>query len=148
MQVIYPRKQVLTLWRIVLVIVSAVPAFAISFFLKGNIYKLAIIAWFILFLFLYLLYLPFYYKSLTYILYKDNLTVQRGVIFNNLYTLPLDKVQFTTLTINPLTRLVGLVSLRVVAPGAKLSLSGLSMKEARRLAHEISSLSKEAQGDE
>lgn len=126
-----PRPQILTIWRLILTIGSAVPAFAISFFLKGVAYKFAAVVWFLIFLGAYLFYLPTLYNSLVYIVEQNNVTVRRGVFYNNVYSIPMSAVQFTTITISPFSRLFGLVTLKVVSAGAKVSMPGMTLKEAR-----------------
>lgn len=143
MTIARPRAQILSIWRLILTICSAVPALLIAFFLHGTAYMIATVLWFTIYLTVSLLYLPALYNSLVYIIEDDIVTLRRGVIYNNIYRIPVYAIQFTTLTISPFSRIFGLVTFEVVAAGARISMPGMTLKEARTFDKIISSLKEE-----
>lgn len=134
MIIIKPETSVKTVWRIYLVLISLLPAFAISFFLSGkSVFMPVALVWFAVFIFFFAVYIPVYHKNLVYALNDNTLTLKHGVFYTSIYNMPVNNIQFTSIVISPLMRPFGLVSLKVVAPGAKIILPGLTLKESRKL---------------
>lgn len=146
MNILKPEYQVLTIWRILLIAASFPLALAIALFLTGTIYKVAAFFWFLIFLFGYLFYLPRLFESLLYIMDDKHITLKKGVFYNSIYTIPLENIQFTNLIITPFSRLFGIVSLRIVAPGASISLPGLCLDEARAISKVLGGTKEPANG--
>lgn len=127
-----PQPTVLKIWRVFLVAAFCIPAFVLSLVLEvgGLPWLLSTGGWLLAFFILYLFYLPAFFHSHRYSLEGGKLILRRGVIYHNVYSLEVGRVQFSTLVINPLDRLFGLASLRVVAAGGDLYLPGLKRADA------------------
>lgn len=137
MIILKPQPNMLTIWRILLSLAAIGPAFFIAFFFSGALYQVLTILWFILYLGAFLFYFPRLYQSLIYIINDDMITLRRGVFYQYVYSIPLRQVQFTALSASPISRLFGIVTLRVVAPGSKVYLPGLLLADARKFSKEI-----------
>lgn len=141
MTIVRPNRKVLTMWRILLVVVSFLPILAISLFLTSStLYKVGVGIWGVLFILFFAWYLPKLYNSMVYIIDENNVVFRRGVFITKVVNMPINNIQYTTISISPFARIMGVVTLIVVAPGARLSLAGLSMKEARRISKDITTL--------
>lgn len=135
-----PQPKILTIWRFFLVLFACIPAFGVSlvFPLGSKKWTAWSIVWILLFLLVYLVYLPMYYKRVDFIVNKELLTVRRGVIHYKVYSLPIAHIQYATMVENPLDRMFGLASLRVIAPGGSLYMQGLKKTDAQKLADRFS----------
>lgn len=134
-----PEQGVLTIWRLILVGATLLPALlnSIIFTVGGLVWLLITAAWVLSFLFFYLFYLPRRYHKLSYALRGDFLVVHSGVFYTRVRSMPLSSIQYTSLHISPLDALFGLCALIAVAPGGRLAVPGLRKKDAEALAASI-----------
>ena len=136
MNKIRPDIKLLHAWRTCLILLSAPPAFLFSLLLQiGSApWFLAAGAWGLVFLYVYLFYLPARWRELSFSV--DNLTVRckNGVYFRKTETLPLSAVRFTSIMQGPILRIFGLCTLRIAAAGTDLLICGLNRAQASALA--------------
>jgi len=97
------------------------------------IWLISVGAWGFAFLYLYLFYLPARWRGLSFSLDTHAISRRSGVFFLKTEALPTQAVRFTSIVRDPVLRVFGLCTLRVAAPGAGLSIHGLTQAEAREL---------------
>jgi len=136
MKQIRPHAKLLRTWRVYLILLSILPAFALSLFMQvgSTSWFIAAGAWGIVFLCIYLLYLPARRRGLSFSIDARAITRKSGVFFLKTETLPLCAVCFTAIIRSPVVRMFGLCSLRIAAPGVSLSVPGLMRTDAQALA--------------
>jgi membrane protein YdbS with pleckstrin-like domain len=91
-------------------------------------------AWVLLFLLLYLVWLPLYYRSIRFRVGERAVLLRSGVLLRKTAVMPVAAIQFTGLRALPGERILGLCTLQLVAAGARLRLPGLPRGEAEGLA--------------
>ena len=133
---IKPQQKVLSLWRALAVALAVPPAFLCSFMLRAPspIWLAGTGGWVAVFLFFYLFYLPRRYLGLSFRIHGGALELFSGVFVRRHCLLPIANIQFTTVVANPCSRIFGLCSLRVVSPGARMLIPGLTRRSAEELA--------------
>jgi membrane protein YdbS with pleckstrin-like domain len=119
-----------------LVAASAPPAFLCSFLLRaGSVAWFASIGiWALLFLFLYLFYLPARWRGISLCVREDYVCMRRGVFYQTGSTMPISAIRFTRVLQKPAGRLFGICALHIAAAGGSVFMPGLSRQEARSLA--------------
>lgn len=131
-----PQPQILTVWRIVLALAMVLPAFlnTLIFGRTGLIWAGTTAAWVVLFLVLYLAYLPLRYLRMSYSLTDDRIVLYGGVLYRNIKSIPIRNVQYTVVSRNLIARPFGLCTLLVVAAGGRMAIPGLRAEDAETLA--------------
>ena len=139
MKQIRPHARLLRIWRVYLILLSIPPAFALSLLMQIGFapWFIAVGTWGIVFLCIYLLYLPARWRVLLFSVDARAITRKSGVFFLKTEVLPLDAVCFTSIIRNPIPRVFGLYSLRISAVGASLSIPGLTRADAQTLASSL-----------
>lgn len=134
-----PQRQLLTIWRVALAICAFIPAFIISLILEapGAAWLALAALWLLLFLALYLIYLPMCFRALSFKIEGNTLIRRGGVVYSSTRSLPFSSIQYVTVTAAPLERIFGLRSLVAAAPGGRIVISGLTPKKAEELASAI-----------
>ncbi len=136
---IKPSPKILTVWRIRLTVIAMIPVLALAPRHQVMTPARAVFAasFAIVYLVLFLFYLPSLYKSLSYQIDESRLVFTCGVIYKKMVAMPLCAVQAVSVTSLPLCRALGLSSLRAAAANSHLRLSGLRKKEAEALAERL-----------
>lgn len=133
---ITPQPQILICWRTWLALFMILPAFLNALFFPsyGGIWWICTALWVSLFLTGYLFYLPIRYRKLAFVIAGNQMSVYSGVFYTREKSIPLDHIQFTVISRNPLERLFGLSTLVAVAAGGRVVLPGLRLQDATSLA--------------
>lgn len=135
-----PDYRILRVWRINLVILSLIPAFAIALLETGSLpWSLLTGAWALLFLLVYLVYLPLYYNSVSFSMEDGRISLRSGVFYKKRRWMDLDKVQHYAIVRGPVSRLFGLATLVFTAAGGRLTMPGFRLEYAGRLLDALSS---------
>lgn len=131
-----PQPALLTIWRLSLTCAAIPPAFLISLCLRigGRAWSIATVIWALLFLFLYLVYLPLKFRRLAFTLKNERLTVHSGGFYIRMREMPLENVQYVGILISPFDALFGLASVSVIAAGGRVLVPGLRKQDALNLA--------------
>lgn len=131
-----PQPKILTAWRVLLTFAMLAPAFlnALLFPIRGQAWLGVSAGWIVLFLVLYLVYLPLRYQKLSFSVSGDRILLYSGVLYTRARSIPLRNIQYSTILRSPLDRLFGLCSLVVTAAGGRISLPGLRLPDAEALA--------------
>ena len=130
-----PDLQILTVWRIRLLLVALVPSFFSAFFAPriNWVWWLSTAAWMAAFLYFYIFYYPIKYRKLSYGFNRRCLLIHCGVIYTRVKAVPLTSIQYATVASSPLERLFGVCSLFVYAAGSSVYIPGLPPADADRL---------------
>lgn len=133
---IKPQPRILSIWRILLTLVMVLPAFANALFFpaRGRAWLIITIVWVIVYLALFLVYLPLRYNKLSYSVGNERILLYSGALYTNVRVLPLQNIQYVSIYQNPIERLFGLCTLVAVAAGGRISLPGLRRQDAESLA--------------
>lgn len=132
---IKPQKNILTVWRIWLVIGTFPFALlnSLLFPTHSKVWICTTAAWVVLFLLGYLYYLPTRYRKLSFAIHEEQVVLYSGVLYTRVRTLPVHNIQYTTILRTPLDHPFGLCSLALVAPGGRITLPGLRLQDAKTL---------------
>ncbi|MDR2932506.1 MAG: PH domain-containing protein [Oscillospiraceae bacterium] len=130
-----PDKRLLTIWRASLALLVLIPAFIISliFEIMGTLWLILTGAWLLVFLVFYIWYFPFAYQSRSFYIEGNQIFQTGGVIYKYSQCLPIANIQYATIITSPFDRLFGLCALSIVAPGGRMTISGLRPGSAREL---------------
>lgn len=130
-----PQPRILVIWRIHLAVSMAIPAFlnALFFRLSDPLWVWITLGWLLIFLALYLVYLPLRYRGMSFAVAGDKILVYNGVLYARVKSIPMGGIQFTTLWAGPLERMLGLCSLILSSAGGQAALPGLRRKDAEAL---------------
>lgn len=131
-----PKLKLLTAWRQYLVIFSSLPAFLITllFWNRKTVLVTLLAVWFIVFMLLYLVYLPARYKKTSFILKDESLIKTSGVFYYSSYCVPLKNIQYVTVLSSPVMKFNGLSSVAVVSAGGRVIIPGFVSSEAEAFA--------------
>lgn len=131
-----PQLQIITIWRIMLTLAVIVPAVLICLFLRVGSFAwtLAAAGLAALFLAAYLVYLPLFYKKMSFGVSDGKLVLKTGVFTTRVVAMPVPQIQFVTVIRPVLGRVFGLASVIAVAPGGRVAVRGLKAADAERLA--------------
>ena len=135
-----PHRALLHIWRLVLLLCSAIPAFLISALCvrRSLLWTWLYAAWGGAFLFLFSLYLPALFRRKTFRLEEDRLSATGGFLLRTERILPVSAIRFISVSTLPLGRFFGICNVLVLAAGGRMLLQGLSHPEGERLAAELS----------
>ena len=123
------------LYLIVLILImSAVSAVLFSLEIIPSLVSIIFTClWAAAIIFAALIYVPVYYKRLSYTLDEKYLTVNSGVIYFCSKTMPVKSIKYVTVIRGPLGQLFNMSSLIVFAAGSFLILPGLNYKKSKEL---------------
>ena len=129
-----PSPKIITVWRVYLTLASILPAFAISVRYAGSFaWKIAAAAFILVFLAIYLAYIPALYKSYSYDLNR----VASGVFRERTIVLSRETIQSVGVGVDPVGRIFGLASVTVYVAGARFVIPGIPLDEAFLFADEL-----------
>lgn len=130
-----PRRELLLIWRLYLILCALIPAFLLSLFcaMFGTLWLILTAAWLVIFLTLFSFYFPLAFRNRAFSVGKDHITAYGGVVYRYSHSLPIANLQYLTLMSSPLERLFHICSLVVVAPGGRMVISGLRRVDGKNL---------------
>lgn len=133
------HKKTLIMWRFLISVLLLVLVFLVSLFLPiGQLWWWIVIVFLsIIFLTAFLVYLPWYNKLAVYWIGEDSVRIQRGVLFRSNSVVPYQSVQYAEVVSNPVEKIFGLASVRIICSGGKLFLFGFSQSKAQELLETI-----------
>jgi membrane protein YdbS with pleckstrin-like domain len=134
-----PHPALLTIWRIVAAGVMVVPAFVIQVLFRFGSMAWIVGAgvWLVVFLLLYLAYLPLLFRRLSYAVEETRIVRRSGLLFRSVRSFPLAGIQYSTLVQNPIDRVFNLASIILVVAGGRMILPGLREDDAKKLADRL-----------
>ena len=127
-----PDLQILTVWRLRLLLAAILPAALLVIFAsrRNLVWGLLTAAWTTGFLYAYIFYYPIKYRKLAYAINQSCLLLHCGVIYTRVKAIPLSSIQYITIASSPLERLFGIRTLLVYAAGSSLWIPGLPPEDA------------------
>lgn len=135
-----PHANLLTVWRIQLVILMSPIALVFTFVfpLRSLWWALCAGLWALVFFGFYLLYLPFALRRISYRMDGRNLYITAGVVIKKDKIVPLDCIQYAAVLASPLDGLLHISNVTVVVPGMRVLLPGLERSAAAALSKALS----------
>ena len=130
-----PHPALLKKWRLQLAAVSWIMPFVFGVMFRPFDVRWVMfsILWFILFMFVYMWYLPCGYRRMSFCIEDGRICFTSGVFIEKNLHIPLGNIQFITRTKYPSDLPFKICSLVLTAPGGKLVLPGLSEEIAKTL---------------
>jgi membrane protein YdbS with pleckstrin-like domain len=134
-----PSPKTLTVWRVRLMLIAFVPAFALSLRYNAGSSAWRVFAGVFVLVFAgaYLFYLPALLKIRSYSIKAEKLTITSGAFNTKTFSLPLCAVQTVTVSADLLCRAFGLASVTVFTAGFRLRIPGLPLEQAKALAKQL-----------
>lgn len=127
-----PQPQILVIWRIILTLTALIPAFLVSLLLRvgSNVWMLLVSGLVLLYLSMYLVYLPLLYKKTSFGISGEKVVLVTGSLNTRVIAIPLSQIQFTTVARSVLDRLFGISTVVVTAAGGRIAIPGLNTADA------------------
>lgn len=130
-----PHPSLLLKWRLIFILgtLAVVFFFSLIFRLESFWRWIVFAVYICLFVAGYLWYLPKRFKSIGFALGEKDLRLQSGVFTIRMRALPRKNAQFTDCKADLLDMIFRLNSVTITAPGGRLTIPGLSKKDAKEL---------------
>lgn len=132
----HPQPQILAIWRIILTLVTVIPAFLVSLFLRSGstAWAVSISVLALMYLVVFLVYLPLLYKKMSYSVSEERILYITGVFYTRVMSAPVSGVQYVSVFQSVFGKIFGLASVVATLAGGRIVISGLKLADAESIA--------------
>lgn len=132
----HPQPQILAIWRITLTLVTIIPAFLVSLFLRNGsgAWAVSIGVLTLAYLLTFLVYLPLLYKKMSYSVSGERIIYITGVFYTRIVSAPVSGVQYISVLQSVFEKMFGLASVIATLAGGRIVISGLKLADAESIA--------------